>query len=311
MLSRVADSLFWMARYIERSDGILRMLKVNYNSSQDNVTDFSWKPVLKVFTYLTDEEIKLLEADSTKVLQFMLFDKENHNSVQNIVIRSRENARSVQDNITIELWQCLNDFYHLVRDPKHGQSIGSGDVITVIDALVKQCLIYYGTVDITMARGSGYCFMSLGKFLERALQSIDILDVKVGSLSPKAPQPADTLYWKYLLMSVSGYKLYLKNYQSGFEARNVVHQVVLNTFFPRSVLYSIEHLYRNFEQLKPFLGKNSFDDLHFQIGKLRSKVQYSTLDDIEEIGLTLYLADIKKDLNEVSELLNKHYFAIT
>jgi uncharacterized alpha-E superfamily protein len=241
----------------------------------------------------------------------MLFDKENHNSVQNIVIRSRENARSVQDNITIELWQCLNDFYHLVRDPKHGQSIGGGDVITVIDALVKQCLIYYGTVDITMARGSGYCFMSLGKFLERALQSIDILDVKVGSLSPKAPQPADTLYWKYLLMSVSGYKLYLKNYQSGFEARNVVHQVVLNTFFPRSVLYSIEHLYRNFEQLKPFLGKNSFDDLHFQIGKLRSKVQYSTLDDIEEMGLTLYLADIKKDLNEVSDLLNKHYFAIT
>lgn len=309
MLSRVADSLFWMARYMERSDGILRMLKVNYNSSQDNLTDFSWQPVLKVFTYLEGPALIELDNESSDVLRYMILDKENDNSVQNIVIRARENARSVQDNITIELWQCLNDFYHIMKDPRHISSLERGDAITVIDIMVKQCLVYYGTVDITMARGSGYCFMSLGKFLERALQSIDILDVKMGSMSPESSQPTDTLYWKYLLMSVSGYKLYLKTFQSGFEARNVVHQIVLNTHFPRSVIYSLDHLHRNFGQLSAYLEKESFEELNFHIGKLRSKVRYSTLDDIEKMGLHSYLADIKKDLSDISNKLNQYCFA--
>ncbi|MEQ8687506.1 MAG: alpha-E domain-containing protein [Imperialibacter sp.] len=309
MLSRVADSLFWMARYMERSDGILRMLKVNYNSSQDNLSDFSWQPVLKVFTYLEGPAIIELANESSEVLRYMILDKENGNSVQNIVIHARENARSVQDNVTIEVWQCLNDFYHLIRDERHISSLAEGDAISVIDLMVKQCLVYYGTVDITMSRGSGYCFMSLGKFLERALQSIDILDVKLGSMSAEDTQAYDTLYWKYLLMSVSGYKLYLKNYQSGFEARNVVHQIVLNTHFPRSVIYSLDHLHRNFEQLSAYLDKASFDELNFEIGKLRSKVRYSTLEDIEAMGLHTYLVDIKKDLSDISSKLNQYCFA--
>ncbi len=311
MLSRVADSLFWMARYIERSDGILRMLKVNYNSSQDNLSDFSWQPVLKVFTYLEGQAIVELDNESSDVLRYMILDKENDNSVQNIVIRARENARSVQDNVTIEVWQCLNDFYHLMRDDRHIRSLQEGDAISVIDLMVKQCLVYYGTVDITMSRGSGYCFMSLGKFLERALQSIDILDVKLGSMTAEDNQAQDTLYWKYLLMSVSGYKLYLKNYQSGFEARNVIHQIVLNNQFPRSVIYSLDHLHRNFGQLSGYLDKASFDELNFHIGKLGSKVRYSTLEDIEEVGLHEYLADIKNDLSDISFKLNQHCFAHT
>lgn len=309
MLSRVADSLFWLARYMERSDGILRMLKVNYNSSQDNLTDFSWAPVLKVFTYLEGQAIIELDNESNEVLRYMILDKENENSVQNIIIKARENARSVQDNVTIEVWQCLNDFYHLIRDPKHVQSLAHGDAITVIDVLVKQCLVYYGTVDITMSRGSGYCFMAMGKFLERSLQSIDILDVKLGNYKTNESQAYDTLYWKYLLMSVSGYKLYLKNYHSAFEARNVVHQIVLNTHFPRSVLYSLDHLHRNFENLSAYLDKASFDELNFLIGKLRSKVRYSTLNDIESMGLHEYLVDIKKDLYDVSGKLNQYCFA--
>src|SRR4030095_7369552 len=116
MLSRVADSLYWMSRYMERSDGILRMLKINFASSQDDMSAFSWKPVLKIFTYLEDERADSIAKDSRTVLQFMVTDKENPNSVLNIVTKARENARSVQDHITKELWQCLNEFYHLTRD---------------------------------------------------------------------------------------------------------------------------------------------------------------------------------------------------
>src|SRR5277367_172029 len=135
MLSRVADSLFWMSRYIERTDGILRMLKINYASSQDNTNEFTWRPVLKIFSFLEDVEIAKIEKNSRAVLQFMVVDKDNPNSVVNMVTKSRENARSVQDHITKEVWQCLNEFYHLVREERLSELLQSEDPVTVLDSL--------------------------------------------------------------------------------------------------------------------------------------------------------------------------------
>src|ERR1700753_1081031 len=107
MLSRVADSLYWMSRYMERTDGILRMLKINYASSQDDIQEFSWKPVLKIFSHLQEEEINKIGNNTKEILQFMVLNKENPNSVFSIVTQARENARSAQDHITKEMWQCL------------------------------------------------------------------------------------------------------------------------------------------------------------------------------------------------------------
>src|ERR1700716_1020806 len=100
MLSRVADSLYWMSRYIERTDGILRMLKINYASSQDDINEFSWKSALRIFTYPKKQAINNFSQQSREVLQFMVTDKENPNAVLNVITRARENARSVQDHIT-------------------------------------------------------------------------------------------------------------------------------------------------------------------------------------------------------------------
>ncbi|HEY5824346.1 MAG TPA: alpha-E domain-containing protein, partial [Cyclobacteriaceae bacterium] len=155
MLSRVADSLYWMSRYMERTDGILRMLKINYTSSQDDSTDFTWRPALRVFSYLDEKEMASVERHSREVLQFMAADRENPNSVFNMVIKSRENARSVQDHITKELWQCLNEFYHIIRDEKLIRSLKYDDPITILDALIKQGILYYGITETTMSRGEG------------------------------------------------------------------------------------------------------------------------------------------------------------
>src|ERR1700741_1788558 len=207
MLSRVADSLYWMGRYIERTDGILRMLKINYSSSQDDVHEFSWKPVLRTFTYLKEEEANTMAQDSRTVLQFMVTDKENPNSVVNIVTHARENARSVQDHITKELWQCLNDYYHSIRDEQLNQLLNREDPVTILDILIRHGLLYYGITDITMARGEGYAFINIGKFLERGVQSADILDIKFSDLQYDLTR-TDTTYWKSLLLSISGYELY-------------------------------------------------------------------------------------------------------
>lgn len=309
MLSRVADSLYWMSRYMERTDSILRVLKINYASSQDNPDEFSWHPVLKIFGSLEDEDINRLEENSRKVLQYMVLDRENPNSVFNMVTLARENARGVQDHITVELWKCLNEFYHIVRSDRLIYAIQHGDPITVLDTLIKECMLYFGVSDITMFRGEGLCFMNVGKFMERAIQSAEILDVKLSDLSYDLDKPTDTAYWKYLLMSISGYSLYLKRYQSGFEARNIIDQVLFNVDFPRSVLYSLNQLHRYFERLKSEKNIEGFSKVHFSIGKLRSKVQYSDVQSVSNIGLHDYLTEITTGIDDIGSTLNQYYFA--
>ena len=208
MLSRVADSMYWMSRYMERTDGILRMLKINYASSQDDITSFSWRPVLQLFSYLNEEQISSMNKSSKAVLKYMVVDKDNPNSVLTMVTKARENARSVQDHLTKDLWQCLNEYYHLIRDEKLYRSLMVEDPVTVLDILIKQGLLYYGTTEVTMSRGESLCFLHIGKYLERAIQSVDILDVKFRDLSADLEKATDTIPWKYFLQSISGYSFF-------------------------------------------------------------------------------------------------------
>ncbi len=308
MLSRVAESLYWMSRYMERTDGILRMLKINYASSLDDIQEFSWKPVLKVFTFLDDKEALALGQDTKAVLRYMLIGKDNPSSVLNVVTRARENGRSVQDHITKEMWQCLNDFYHIMRQDKLGDLLQYEDTITTLDSLIKQDLLYFGTTDVTMSRGEGYAFINIGKFLERAIQSTDILDVKFNDINYELDTITDKTDWRYLLMSISGYELYLKTYRSGFEAKKVVEQIVLNEQFPRSVIYSVNQLNRYFERIKSERNVADFNKINFMIGKLKSKVKFSTTDSIIDEGLHKFLNDTKQSVFEIGNALSLSYF---
>lgn len=293
---------------MERADGILRMLKINYASSQDDIQEFSWKPVLRIFTFLKDEDAAALAKNTRAVLQFMVTDKDNPNSVLNIVTQARENGRSVQDHITKEMWQCLNDFYHTVRQERLIDQLQREDPITVLDTLIKEGLLYYGTTDVTMARGEGNSFINIGKLLERAIQSADILDIKFSDLNYELDKPADTTYWKYMLMSISGYELYLKTYRGGFEAKKVMEQIILNENFPRSVIYSVRHLHNYFSRLQNNSNSYGFNEIDFMIGKLESKIKFSTPDTIIFEGLHHFLTETKISLFEIGSTLSKNYF---
>src|ERR1700748_2309334 len=166
MLSRVAASLYWLSRYVERSDGMLRMLKINYASSQDTVREFTWAPVMRIFADSDKAETDALKNDSREVIRYMVTGKNNVNSIVNIITLARENARSVQEHITKDLWQCLNEYYHTVKDPKLERALQREDPIGVLDIVIRQVMLYYGTVEISMGRGEGRSFMKIGENLE-------------------------------------------------------------------------------------------------------------------------------------------------
>jgi uncharacterized alpha-E superfamily protein len=309
MLSRVAASFYWLSRYIERSDGMLRMLKINYASSQDTVQEFTWEPVVRIFGGYDEEEAGKLDNNSRAVLKYMVLGKNNQNSIQNIITLARENARSVQEHIAKDLWQCLNEYYHTVKDPRLERAFLREDPIGLLDILIKQVMLYYGTVEITMERGEGRSFMNIGKYLERAIQSVDLLDTKFGSANENPDLLTDTTYWKHLLLSIGGYELYLKTYREGFESSNVLELVLLNNDFPRSVIYSVNHIQRYFERLRSDANLESYRELSFQIGRLESRIKYSSAKSVEKEGLHQFLIQIRSELYGIGIALNEHYFA--
>lgn len=309
MLSRVAANLYWLSRYVERSDGMLRMLKINYASSQDTVQEFTWTPVMKLFAGISDEELAALQNNSREVLKYMVCDAENPNSIVNIITSARENARSVQEHITKDLWQCLNEYYLTARDKNLKGLLERGDPVTVLDTLIRQVMLYYGTVEITMERGEGRSFMNIGKYLERSIQSIDILAIKFGWVDDNPDLLTDTTYWKHLLLSLGGYELYLKTYRKGFEAENILELVLLNNDFPRSVLYSVNNIQRYFDRLESKSNSTSFTDLSFMIGRLQSLIKYSSVSSLQQEGLHNYLNRTKTGLYDIGIKLNEYYFA--
>jgi uncharacterized alpha-E superfamily protein len=309
MLSRVAASFYWLSRYIERSDGILRMLKINYASSQDTVQEFTWEPVVRIFAGTGGEETGKLENNSRAVLKFMVTGKDNSNSILNIITLARENARGVQEHIPKDLWQCLNEYYHTVKDPRIEKALHRDDPISVLDVLIKQVMLYYGTSEISMERGEGRSFMNIGKYLERAIQSVDILDTKFGSVNDNPDLLTDTSYWKHLLLSLGGYELYLKTYREGFESSNILEQVMLNNDFPRSVIYSVNNIQRYFDRLKNDSNLDDFREMSFLIGRLQSRIKYSSVNSIEDDGLHQFLTQIRTELYGIGNSLNEHYFA--
>ncbi|HYJ37756.1 MAG TPA: alpha-E domain-containing protein [Chitinophagaceae bacterium] len=308
MLSRVANNIFWMSRYIERTNGMLRLLRTNYVSSQDEGNNFSWKSVLRLYSDVSPEQTEMIENYSPRVLDHLVLDVNNTSSVSNNIYRARENARAVQDHISKEVWQCLNDYHHLVRDQQIHNQIKYGDPVTAFDSLIRHGMLYYGTVDSTMSRGEGYNYLHIGRFLERAILSIDMLNARLTELGYNLQQPVEAPALRYLLYSLSGYELYLKTYRGKIQTDYVVEQILYNTDFSHSVLYCLEQLSRFFERLKTESLPENYREVEFQIGKSRNNIRYSNMQQADSVNLKQFLKQSRTEIFNIASTINRYYF---
>ena len=308
MLSRVADSVFWMARYMERTNGMLRIVRTNFISSQDEVKDFSWQTLLRTYSDAPEHELKEIGNNTVKVLEHLLFDKTNSASVLNNITKARENARAVQDHITKEVWQCLNDYYHLIRNQQLHQQVKYGDPVSALDELIHHGMLYHGIVDITMARGEGFNYLNIGKFLERAILSADMLNIKLIELNHNLQHPVEVTALRYLLYSLSGYELYLKTHRGNFQTNLVLEQILFNENFPHSISYCLKQLFRYFERLQPESLPESFKQLEFLIGRAMNNVKYSSANPADGNGLKNFLQETRQELFGIAAAFNQYYF---
>jgi len=256
----------------------------------------------------SNEEKKAIGEYSPKVLEHLLLDKTNGSSVFNNITQARENARAVQDHITKEVWQCLNDYYHLIRNENIQSQIKYGDPVSAVDSLIDHGMLYHGTVDITMARGEAFNYLNIGKFLERGILSADMLHIKLTELNYNLQQKVEVPALRYLLYSLSGYELYLKTHRGNFQTDFVLDQIIYNENFPHSISYCLKQLFRYFERLETESLPESYKELEFLIGRAMNDVKYSHVKPTDSEGLFNFLQNTRSKLFEIAAAFNQYYF---
>jgi len=311
MLSRIADSLFWLNRYMERADGMLRLASTHYIFSldKDAIRSMTWMPVMEIFTDSDEEYLKSIENNTEACLKRLLIDTTNTNCLKTLVNKARENARGAQDHITKEVWEEVNQMYHLVNQPALQHKIDSFLSLDVMEPFIKHTVMYAGITDITMPRGIGWCFMNLGKYIERCLQTIAFAEKQLELTNFREADTNDLLQWKYLLFSLSGYELHVKTYRSSNHNYNVLHQVLMNENFTRSVMYSLQRIEH---YLNKVISKNITEErtaLLRSFGRMFSKVRYMELDSLNKDTVPVFFEDIKNDLVDFNQKVVQHFFS--
>lgn len=294
---------------MERSYGLINLIKTNYNSTIDSGDYSSWEIIMKSYMGQIESEEYQNYIDSISAIEFMIFDTKNPNTLINILNKSRENARSVQEHISRELWLSINTYYLHISKSSTFKKLKKSNPIIFLNDLLKYNHIYYSTADISQERGNAYCFMCLGKYIERVAQSIDFLSVRILDLDEEKQNFQDTYFWKNLLTSIGGYQLYIKTYKSIFNVENIIEMITINEYFPRSIFYSIEKLNIHLKRLNEY-NKLSDKKLKFKIGKLRNDVKYTTLETLKSNGIKEFLREVKFQVNQISESINQIYFSL-
>ncbi|MGD1839979.1 MAG: alpha-E domain-containing protein [Thermonemataceae bacterium] len=312
MLSRVADTIYWMNRYLERAENYARFLDVNFNLSLEMPQDISaqWKPLV-----VTTGDWELYESlyekiEKSTVIFFLGFDENNPNSIFNSLKNVRETARSERPDITKEEWEQVNYLYHLVKEEKLKKRWQKKDPRGFFTEVKKGCQLLYGIFETTISRNDGWHFGRIGQLIERADKTSRVLDVKYHMLLPDAKavgSPLDLIQWAALLKSVSAYDMYRKRFGK-LTVQEIPEFLMLDKVFPRSMLRCLIHAERS---LHTITGSPTgyLSDAERQLGLLKAQLEYADINEIFASGLHEYLDNFQAKLNDVSNAIFETFFS--
>ncbi|MFN6105464.1 MAG: alpha-E domain-containing protein [Planctomycetaceae bacterium] len=312
MLSRVANSIYWMSRYVERAENVARFIDVNLNMSLDLGPEMQrhWAPL--IYTTGDQEAFHAIhpEADQESVIQFLTFERQNSNSILTSLSAARENARTVRDMISSPMWEELNKFYLLVTSATPSQVLDSPFEFFTQIKLDAHTLA--GVTEYSLSHGEEWNFHRLGQMLERADKTSRILDVKYYVLLPAASDigtQLDTNQWAALLKSASALEMYRKAY-GRITPQSVADFLILDREFPRAIRFCLA---RAEESLLAITGgeHGTFQNrAEQQLGRLRNEFDYTNIDEILQAGMHEFIDRFQKSVNRVGDAIFDTFFAL-
>lgn len=310
MLSRVADACYWIGRYLERAENVARFADVNQYLLVDAPGEEGeqWEPLVMI---TGDEDyFKEHHGEPTRenVLKFLTFDPGYGNSIAACVRMARENARSIRDTITVEMWQQINRFRDMVEEGNRQH--GSGDVPYEFYAGVKAASqLFSGIMESSMTHGEAWQFVRLGQLLERADKATRLLDVKYFILLPSIDDVGssiDELQWTALLRSASALQMYRRKHGL-IRPDRVIEYLLLDRHFPRSVLFCLLGAQRCLHTISGTPTGSFGNPPEQRIGQLTSHLSYLQPGDIIRGGSHEFLDDLQDKINQIDTAIYKHY----
>jgi uncharacterized alpha-E superfamily protein len=316
VLCRVADAIYWTSRYVERAENVARFIEVNLNLMFETPVQRrpSWRPLVMITGDHEYFDRSHREGTADAVAWFLTFDPAYPNSILSSLARARDNARTVREVISREMWQELNEFYLMVKRASRGP-FHVGEMGEFLRRMKLSGIHYEGVTNATLSRGEAWSFARLGRLLERADKTSRILDVKYYNLLPadaggetvSTDAVVDQAGWGALLNSASALQMYRQHHHVTSPA-NVSRFLLLNRQFPRSILYCVSEAQLSLHAVTGTRAKSSANRAERLIGRLQSSLSYASIEDVMGQGLHRYIDGLQCSLNEIGEAIQTELF---
>lgn len=308
MLSRTADHLFWMSRYIERAENLARLLDVTWQMSMVpqslEAANQNWNAVLVLNSLEEAFAKRYREVNAENVLRFMVCDADNFSSIYSCLRMARENAHAVRGTITTEMWETINATWLEVRGQSFDQ-LGVSGIGEFFEWVKMRSSLSRGVTIGTLLQDEAFHFIRLGTLLERADNTARILDVKYHVLAPHDDEESvtDFYQWGALLRSVSAFEVYRKAYRDVITPERVAELLILRMDMPRSLHFCLNGVVKN---LGLVANKQSAETERLA-GLLHSQLHYGRIEDILEQGLHEYLTDFMDRIYEIGDGISRDF----
>jgi uncharacterized alpha-E superfamily protein len=308
MLSRVADNLYWMSRYLERAEHTLRLLDVNMGLMLDHSSTSAegrWVRVLAALGKPTDLE---WQGDHIQLVRALTFDPNNHASITACIVSARGNACQVRDELSTEQWQRLNHLYHQVSEPS-GPNNGI-QIEEFLPIVLDGLHLFQGVTDTTMNHGEGWKFIQMGRFLERAFATVKLLDIYYRDFFVTTQGKADSnqyLEWIGLLRSCTAFEAYCRVYTADLSHEWILEFLLLNPDFPHSVRYAVDSLREAVLSVQQSSGRPAADKLSRMAGRLQASLNFAEIMEVLEQDAAAYLSSILQQCHQIHDLIYGSY----
>jgi len=311
VLSRVANSIYWMSRYVERSENVARFVDVNLNLMLDfpGSSEQQWQPLVDITGDHEDFAERYGEATQATVIRFLTFDTKNPNSILSCVRTARENARSVREIISSAMWEHLNQSYLMLTAAAARGEVSDPHELFSVVKIASQT--FTGITDTTMTHNEGWHFCRLGRQLERADKTSRILDVKYFLLLPTVDDvgtTVDDVQWAAVLRSASAFEMYHKRHGRISPAR-IVEFLLLDYDFPRAIHHGLKAARESVHAITGTPAGMFRGPVEQLLGQLCSELAYAHVDDIVAGGLHEYLDALQTRMNQVGMHIQDTYFS--
>lgn len=306
MLSRVAESLYWTARYVERAEDVLRALDVTFHALLEARVDGRGAAWHRVLAMLGDEEAFAAHYDAVtaaNVGEWVLWHEENPNAVAECVLLARENARSVREQVSGEMWEAINNLFLLVRGANRAAVLRGPHAF--FEQVRSGAHLFQGTADATMVQGEPYEFLQLGFHLERAEKTTRIVGASYPAATALAEDdPARAQALIALLKSCSAFEAYVKRHGMRIEPLPIAEELIRSKALPRSTLYCLSRCQTAVDAISGGSGA-----LHRVLGRLCAEVEYGEVVDASGPVVGRALADLLGGINAAGESVTRAYFS--